>query len=95
LILLDASAVVSILLDPGLDAEPIRERIERPVESVYVPHLLDVEVLNVLRHKILRGRRYSDTNPMFLTLLISILGFLERRIEHVSENLVQLLKRAF
>jgi predicted nucleic acid-binding protein len=49
LIVLDASAVVSILLDPGSDAEPIRERIESLRESVHVLHLLDVEVLNVLR----------------------------------------------
>jgi predicted nucleic acid-binding protein len=55
LIVLDASAVVSILLDPGSDAEPIRERIESPRESVHVLHLLDVEVLNVLRRQTLRG----------------------------------------
>jgi predicted nucleic acid-binding protein len=55
LIVLDASAVVSILVCPGSDAEPIRERIEIPGESVHVPHLLDVEVLNVLRRQTLRG----------------------------------------
>ncbi len=47
--------MVSILLDPGPDAEPIRERVESPGESVHVPHLLDVEVLNVLRRQTLRG----------------------------------------
>jgi predicted nucleic acid-binding protein len=55
LIVLDASALVSILLDPGPNAEPIRERIERTGESVHVPHLLDVEVLNVLCCQTLRG----------------------------------------
>jgi predicted nucleic acid-binding protein len=55
LIVLDASAVVSILLDPGPDAEPIRGRIESPGESVHVPHLLDVEVLNVLRRQTRHG----------------------------------------
>ncbi len=55
MIVLDASAVVSILLCPGSDAEPIRERVESPGESVHVPHLLDVEVLNVLRRQTLRG----------------------------------------
>lgn len=55
MIVLDASVVVSILLDPGPDAEPIRGRIERPGESVHVPHLLDVEVLNVLRRQTLHG----------------------------------------
>lgn len=47
--------MVSILLDPGPGAEPIRGRIEGPGESVHVPHLLDVEVLNVLRRQTLRG----------------------------------------
>ena len=46
--------MVLILLDPGPDAEPIRERVESPGESVHVPHLLDVEVLNVLRSQTLR-----------------------------------------
>jgi predicted nucleic acid-binding protein len=55
LIVLDASAVVSILLNTGPEAEPIRERIESPGESVHVPHLLDVEVLSVLRRQTLRG----------------------------------------
>ncbi len=47
--------MVSILLDPGPGAEPIRERVESPGESVHVPHLLDVEVLNMLRRQTLRG----------------------------------------
>ena len=55
MIVLDASAVVSILLDSGPDAEPIRERIDSPGESVHVPHLLDVEVLHVLRRQTLHG----------------------------------------
>jgi predicted nucleic acid-binding protein len=55
LIVLDASAIISILLDHGPDAEPIRERVESPGESIHVPHLLDVEVLNVLRRQTLRG----------------------------------------
>jgi predicted nucleic acid-binding protein len=55
LIVLDASAVISILLDSGPHAEPIRGRIESPGESVHVPHLLDVEVHNVLRRQTLRG----------------------------------------
>jgi predicted nucleic acid-binding protein len=54
-IVLDASAVVSILLYPGSDAEHIRERIEGSQESVHMPHLMDVEVLNVRRRHTLRG----------------------------------------
>jgi predicted nucleic acid-binding protein len=55
LVVLDASAVVLMLLDPGPPAEPIRGRVERPGESVHVPHLLDLEGLNVLRRQTLRG----------------------------------------
>jgi predicted nucleic acid-binding protein len=58
LIILDASVVVSILLDPGPDAEPLRERVESPGDSVHVPHLLDVEVLNVLRRQ-----HYTASSP--------------------------------
>jgi predicted nucleic acid-binding protein len=55
LIVLDASAVVAVLLDPGPRAERIRERIERPGESLHVPHLMDLEVLHALRRQALRG----------------------------------------
>lgn len=53
MIVLDASAVVAVLLDPG--AERIRERIEGPGESLHVPHLMDLEVLHALRRQALRG----------------------------------------
>jgi predicted nucleic acid-binding protein len=55
LLVLDASAVVAILLDPGAEADRIRTRIEGPNESVHVPHLLDVEVTHALRRHALRG----------------------------------------
>jgi len=55
LIVLDASAVFAVLLDPGLGAERIRERIESPGESLHVPHLMDLEVLHVLRRQALRN----------------------------------------
>jgi len=55
LIVLDASPVVSILLEQGSDAELIRGRVEKPGESVHVPHLLDIEVLSALRRHTLRG----------------------------------------
>lgn len=59
MIILDASAVVAILLDPGPEAELIRERIEMPNESVHVPHLLDVEVAHTLRRHALQGELSS------------------------------------
>jgi predicted nucleic acid-binding protein len=55
LIVLDASAVVAVLLDPGSGAERIRERIESPAESLHVPHVMDLEVLHALRRQALRG----------------------------------------
>jgi len=72
LIVLDASAVVSILLDPGSDAEPIRERVEKPGERVHVPHLLDLEVLNVLRRQTLRGILTTERGTMALQDLENI-----------------------
>jgi predicted nucleic acid-binding protein len=64
LIVLDASAVVDVLLDPGPGAERIRERIESPGESLHVPHLMDLEVLHALHrqalHSILSPRRSSE-----------------------------------
>jgi predicted nucleic acid-binding protein len=53
LIVLDASAVVAVLVGPGRGAEHIRERIEAPEESLHVPHVMDLEVLHALRRHIL------------------------------------------
>lgn len=55
MIVLDASAVVAVLLDPGSGAERIRERIESPAESLHVPHVMDLEVLHALRRQALGG----------------------------------------
>ena len=55
MIVLDASAIVAVLLDPGSGAERIRERIEGPGESHHVPHVMDLEVLHALRRQALRG----------------------------------------
>ena len=54
MIVLDASAVVAVLVDPGQGAERIRERVETPDESLHVPHVMDLEVLHALRRHILR-----------------------------------------
>ena len=55
MIVLDASAVIAVLLYRGPGAERIRERIESPGESLHVPHLMDLEVLHALRRQALRG----------------------------------------
>jgi predicted nucleic acid-binding protein len=55
LIILDASAVVAVLVGAGQGAERIRERMETPDESLHVPHVMDLEVLQALRRHILPG----------------------------------------
>jgi predicted nucleic acid-binding protein len=55
LIILDASAVVAVLVGADQGAERIRERMETPDESLHVPHVMDLEVLQALRRHILLG----------------------------------------
>ena len=54
MIVLDASAAVVVLLNLGAGARHIRERMEREVDGLHVPHLFEIEVLNALRHHALR-----------------------------------------
>jgi len=54
LIVLDASAVVEVLLQTAAGA-PITERLFDPTESLHAPHLVDVEVAQILRRFVRRG----------------------------------------
>jgi len=54
-IVLDASAVVAVLVGPGSGAERIRGKVESPGESLHVPHVMDLEVLHALRRQTLLG----------------------------------------
>ena len=49
MIVLDASAAVAVLLNLGAAAPHVRERMNRLDDGVHVPHLFEVEVINVLR----------------------------------------------
>ena len=49
MIVLDASAAVAVLLNLGAGAPRIRERMDRADDGVHVPHVFEVEVMNVLR----------------------------------------------
>jgi predicted nucleic acid-binding protein len=49
----DASCVAKIVL-AGPDAEPVREQLERASDQA-APHLVDAEVLGVVRRARLRG----------------------------------------
>lgn len=55
MIVLDASAVIDVLIGTGTRSERIRERIGSPDQSLHVPQLMDLEVLHALRRHILRG----------------------------------------
>jgi predicted nucleic acid-binding protein len=55
MIVLDASAVVDLLVEEPAATAELRARL-RGEPAVHVPHVLDVEVASGLRRQILRGR---------------------------------------
>jgi predicted nucleic acid-binding protein len=55
MIILDASAVVDLLVEPAMLTGVLRARV-REASIVYAPHLMDAEVTNALRRKVLQGR---------------------------------------
>ena len=55
MIVLDASAVVAVLVGRDSEAERIRRKVEGPGESLHVPHIMDLEVLHALRRQTLLG----------------------------------------
>ena len=59
MIVLDASAAAAVLLNLGQGASPIRERMAESDDDLHAPHLLDIEVLSVLRRHAL-GRDLSE-----------------------------------
>lgn len=93
MIVLDASAVVAIIVGSGDGAERVREKIEAPDESLHVPHLVDLEVLHVLRRQALLGTLSGKRSSEALTDLgnISFVRYphtpLMGRIWELRENL--------
>jgi predicted nucleic acid-binding protein len=55
MIVLDASAVVDLLIKPAADTSELRARI-REASIVHAPHLMDAEVTNTIRRHVLHGR---------------------------------------
>jgi predicted nucleic acid-binding protein len=55
MIILDASAVVDLLVEPATQNAELRARV-RTASVVHAPHLMDAEVTNALRRKVLQGR---------------------------------------
>ncbi len=69
MIVLDASAALSVLLAADTGAEGIRERISHPDETLHVPHLLEVEVLHALRRLSFGGVVSSERALLALSRL--------------------------
>ena len=55
MMVLDASAAVDLLLDVGPRAEGVRRAIAEHGPEIAAPHLLDVEVAQVLRRQVASG----------------------------------------
>ena len=58
MIVVDASVLVSALADDGSDGETARKRLEADGD-LHVPHLIDLEVVSVLRKRLL-ARHLDD-----------------------------------
>jgi predicted nucleic acid-binding protein len=90
---LDASAMVAVLVGPDPGAELIRKKIERPGESLHVPHVLDLEVLHALRRQTLLGTLSRERGAEALEDLKNIVlvryphASLVDRIWELKENL--------
>ncbi len=55
MIVVDASAVIALLVEPAAESAPIRDRIAGTGEA-NAPHLLDVEVTSAFRRLVRQGR---------------------------------------
>ena len=78
MIVLDASAVVEVLLQSEVGAS-LAERLLAPESSLHAPYLLDVEVAQVLRRFVLRG----EVQPMRAQQALAVLaGFPIERYPH-------------
>jgi predicted nucleic acid-binding protein len=77
-IVLDASAVVEILLQSEVGAS-LTERLLAPESSLHAPYLLDIEVTQALRRFVLRG----EVQPMRAQqALVIFAGFPIERYPH-------------
>jgi predicted nucleic acid-binding protein len=59
MIVLDASVAVEVLLQTAAGA-PLADRLLAPSASLHAPHLLDVEVAQVLRRFVLQGKLTAE-----------------------------------
>ena len=74
MIVLDASAALELLLNAGL-SQQVADRVFRSNESLHVPHLIDLEISQVLRRLVRRdditldraAEVFEDLNDLHLT----------------------------
>ena len=69
MIVLDASSAVAVLLNLGTGASGIRERMDRADGGLHVPHLFEVEVMNVLRRYALNDTLSTERARLALNRL--------------------------
>jgi predicted nucleic acid-binding protein len=65
LIVVDAAAVVDLLIDEGASGAWARSRIAAD-PSVHAPHLVDLEVAAAVRNRVLRGALTADRGQVAL-----------------------------
>jgi predicted nucleic acid-binding protein len=93
LIVVDASAAVTMFLNLGPSAARVRERLGQAAEEVHIPHLFDLEVLHALRRPALRGDLSGEQSRLILSLLHEMRAVryphapLAARIWELRENL--------
>jgi predicted nucleic acid-binding protein len=71
LIVLDASAVIEILLQTPAGV-PVAERLLTLESSLHAPHLLDVEVAQVLRRFVIQGELKAEQASQALGVLVDL-----------------------
>ena len=92
MIVLDASAAADVLLNLGLRAQRIRERMAASDDDLHVPHLFELEVLSVLRRYSLRGELSQQRAYRAIDRLLSMRltryphTFLLSRVWELREN---------
>jgi predicted nucleic acid-binding protein len=68
MIVIDASALIEVLLATAVGAR-VRARLFRDDETLHAPHLLDLEILHVLRRLYLIGELQPDRAAQALAVL--------------------------
>ena len=65
MIILDASALVELILDTST-GQLVADRIANPAEGLHVPHLADIEVVQALRRYVREGEIDADAAEVAL-----------------------------